>query len=197
MTKNYSTENSATRPLSYPENFSVPEICWITEIFLYELFRYCETTDFWRKIVILPSSSCPYLIRKKKFDTGNFLELGSTEGFGTFLRTVSVMWDKTMSTENLGTPHLALLSPIFEIFGQQRFSENQKGSPTKIFGTVRQQSFDMEFFYSLAPSLLPSLPSSYPKKGSTPEFFWRTAQKGFFTKCFRTVRQEKFDAISW
>ena len=49
------TENRDSRPFSYPEHFSIPEILWNTEGFLDEIFRYCETTNFLSKKVIFPS----------------------------------------------------------------------------------------------------------------------------------------------
>ena len=36
-----------------PNIFSIPDFFWNTERFLYEFFRYCETKNFQRKIVIL------------------------------------------------------------------------------------------------------------------------------------------------
>ena len=36
-------------PPSYPWNFSIREIFWNTEGFLYEMFRYCETQKFSRE----------------------------------------------------------------------------------------------------------------------------------------------------
>ena len=46
------TENRDTRRLSYPQQFSIPEIFWNTEGFLFEVFRHYETKIFQRKIVI-------------------------------------------------------------------------------------------------------------------------------------------------
>ena len=46
------TENRDTRPLSYPSHFSIPEIFWNTEGFLYEYFRHCEAKIFQQKVVI-------------------------------------------------------------------------------------------------------------------------------------------------
>ena len=61
--KQFSTENRDTPCLpspspspSYPYNFSITEIFWTTEAFPYEVFRYYETTNFRRKILILPPS---------------------------------------------------------------------------------------------------------------------------------------------
>ena len=46
------SENCDTRRLSYPQPFSIPEIFWNTEGFLFEVFRHYETKSFQRKIVI-------------------------------------------------------------------------------------------------------------------------------------------------
>ena len=51
--KKFSTEKRDT-PLSHAKNFSVPEIFWYTEVFPNEIFRYCETKNFERKVVIPP-----------------------------------------------------------------------------------------------------------------------------------------------
>ena len=42
----------------------ISEIFWNIDEFRYELFRYCETTIFWRKNVILLPSVLPLLIHK-------------------------------------------------------------------------------------------------------------------------------------
>ena len=66
------------------------------------------------------------------------------------------------------------------IFRYQNFSGTQKGSPTKFFGTVRQQIFYRKSWY--APS--------YPYFFSIPENFRKT--EGFLSKAFRfgPVRQK-------
>ena len=50
--KTFLTENRDTRRLSYPQHFSISEIFWNTEGFLFEVFRHYETKIFQRKIVI-------------------------------------------------------------------------------------------------------------------------------------------------
>ena len=41
------------------------------------------------------------------------------------------------------------------------------------------------------------LPPSYPLTFSLPDFFWNTAEKGYSTKYFGTVRKNFFDGKSW
>ena len=41
------------------------------------------------------------------------------------------------------------LSFIYKIFWYQKFSETEKGSPTKFFGTIRQKKFDEKWWYPL------------------------------------------------
>ena len=54
------------------------------------------------------------------------------------LRSFSVLWDKKIPIENRDKP------PFFlrRLFWYLRLSETQKGSPTNIFGTGRQNNFD-------------------------------------------------------
>ena len=47
------TEKRET-PLIFHNFFSVLEIFWNTKAFPHEIFRYCDTKDFPRKIVKLP-----------------------------------------------------------------------------------------------------------------------------------------------
>ena len=68
-----------------------------------------------------------------------------------------------------------------------------KVSPTKFFGTVRQNIFDWKSWYSLLPSPPPLIHNFY----SIPDFFWYTDQKGSPTKFFSTETKKKFDTKSW
>ena len=77
-------------------------------------------------------------------------------------RKVSVRWEKRLSTGNGDTLSLSLsrslsfslslsLSLFFfihEIFRVQKNSETQKGSPSKKFGTVRQNISDRKSWYT-------------------------------------------------
>ena len=94
-------------------------------------FRHCETKSFRRNILIPP------LLSMNFFATGNFLKHRS-EGF---LYEIFRHCETKYSTENRDTPLLPL---IHEYFRYQKFCETKKGSPTKFFGTVRQQIFCRE-----------------------------------------------------
>ena len=72
------------------------------EEFLYEMFRYCETKNFRQKIVILPFSSPSSLLSINFFDTRNFVK-DTRVALGSF----SVLWDKTILTENRDTRPLS------------------------------------------------------------------------------------------
>ncbi len=77
--KKFSTENLDTpsSPLLSIHFFATGNFLKHTaEGFLYEMFRYCKTKNFRRKILILP----PPLLSIHFFATGNFLK-HSTEGF--------------------------------------------------------------------------------------------------------------------
>ena len=55
---NITTETSDTPP-SYASQISIPELFWNQQVLLYELFWYCETKHFRRKIVIPAPSLIP------------------------------------------------------------------------------------------------------------------------------------------
>ena len=74
---------------------------------------------------------------------------------------------------------------IHKIFRYQKFCKTQKGSPTKFFGTVRQQIFYRKSWYSHLRHKI----FRYPKLSET--------QKDSSTKLFGTVRQNNFDGRSW
>ena len=94
--KKFSTENLDTpSPALLSINFSIPETFWNTEGFLYEMIRYCETKQFWRKIVI----PAPWLILNMfRYHVTTVLKHWRVP-----LRNVSVLWDKTISMENRDT----------------------------------------------------------------------------------------------
>ena len=79
---------------------------------------------------------------------------------------------------------------IHKIFRYQEVSETQKGSPTKFFGTVRQQISDGKLWHSL-----PSSPILSMKFFDTRNFLKHSSIS--LTKFFGTVRQKKFDRKSW
>ena len=61
------------------------------------------------------------------------------------LRNFSALWDKKLLTKNRDTPPSPL---IHKFFRYQKICETPKGSPTKIFGTVREQIFYRKSWYS-------------------------------------------------
>ena len=81
--------------------------------------------------MILP----PSFVGIKNFNTRNFLKDSRVH-----LRTDSVLWDKTILTDNRET-HSSLIPNTFRY---PKPFETQKGSSTKWFGTVRQNNFDGE-----------------------------------------------------
>ena len=74
---------------------------------------------------------------------------------------------------------------IHKFFRYQKFCETKKGSPTKFFGTVRQQIFYRKSWYS---------PLSH-KVFRHPKF--SETQTGSSTKFFGTVRQKIFNGKLW
>ena len=75
----------------------------------------------------------PSFVGIKYFNTRNFLKHSRVH-----LRTDSVLWDKTILTENRET-HPSLIPNIFRY---PKPFETQKGSSTKRFGTVIENNFD-------------------------------------------------------
>ena len=161
---------SFAHPPSYPKNSSIPETLWNTERFLYEIIRYCETKQFWRKVVV-PLKPLTFL------DTRNFLKFGRVS-----LRTFPVVWDNTVSTTNRDPPHLSM-----KYFQTRKFLKHRKLPPPKL-SRVFSQKFSMEFLI---------LPTFYPETFSLPDFFWNTAQKDSPKKDIGTVRQKFFGGKSW
>ena len=147
------------------------------------LYLHFLTQLLWRKIVIPPPLCMKSFVtriflkpgrvllrnfwhRDKKFSTENrdtpspppqdpwtfsLLEiswntawkLSSAKCFGT-----------ASETKNFRQKIVLLPSLIYKFFRYRNFSETQKCSPTNFFGTVRQQLFDGQSWYSLPPPLL-------------------------------------------
>ena len=112
-------------------------------------FFATETKNFRWKIAILPS-----FLSINFFATGNVLK-HSTEGFlyemFRYCGTKKI-WRKIVILPPSSSPL------IHKIFRFQKFSETQKGSPTKFFGTVRRQILDGKSWYSPPPPPPPSYP---------------------------------------
>ena len=98
------------------------------------------------------------------------------------LRNFSELWDNKFSTKNRDTRSPFI---IHKIFRQQKFYETQKCSPTKFFGTVRQQILEWRSWYS-----------PLRHKIRRHQIFCE-AQKFSPTKFLGTVRQRIFEWRSW
>ena len=97
----------------------------------YETFRLCETKQFRRKIVI----PAPLLLLTC-FDTKNFLKLRRVP-----LPNASVLWDKTILTENPDT------HPLFiqKFFHYRKFSVTQHRSvPQRNFSILWDKKYSTE-----------------------------------------------------
>ena len=88
--KKFLTENLDTPPPArLCINFFATEnfLKQSTDGFLSEIFRHCETTNFWRKIVIPAPSLIPNIFRYQKHRR-------------VTRRNFSALWDKKFSTDN-------------------------------------------------------------------------------------------------
>ena len=91
--KKISTENRDNPPPpSYPQNFSIPENFRNTKAFFNEMFPYCETKQFRRKIVMLAASLILKIFRPLNFSEPQQRRVPLWNG--------SVLWEKTISIEN-------------------------------------------------------------------------------------------------
>ena len=109
---------------SYAKNVSIPEIFWNKGGFPYEIFQLCETKTLTKSRDTPPSS----LIRKI-FDTRIFLKH----------RRVPPRKLWALRDEKLLAQKDNILFLCVEFFGNRFFSEKHKGSPAKVFETVRQK----------------------------------------------------------
>ena len=105
------------------------EFFWTTQRIPYEVFWYCKTNNF-RQKNMMSSYAWTYSIPELFWNTEQF----PYEFFGTVRK--SFPWKLMILTRFL-LPILPLL-PI-KIFRHLKFTEAQKCSPTKFFGTVRQK----------------------------------------------------------
>ena len=125
------TENRDAHPVSYPKkHFSISKSFWGTIGFLYEMFRYCETSA--ERINFSGESwyTSPSYARKISI----LKILWNTKGFPYEMRQYCE--PETLTRILMPTPFLVL-----NVFRYRKFSETQKGSLTKSFGTVKQNSF--------------------------------------------------------
>ena len=109
---------------SYAKNVSIPEIFWNKGGFPYEIFQYCETKTLTKSRDTPPSS-----LIQKIFDTRIFLKHRRVPP-----RKLWALRDKKLLAQKDNILFLCV-----EFFGNRFFSEKHKGSPAKVFGTVRQK----------------------------------------------------------
>ena len=128
--KNVLTENRETASL-HPH---------IDKSFGYKKFcktQKCSPTKFlvlWDNKYPLQNRDIPFL-DINNFDARNYWLLGVPH------RILTARRDKKKFVENRDLHSLPLPQIIHEVFRYQNFSETEKCSPTKFFGTVRQQIF--------------------------------------------------------
>ena len=198
------TETFENRHASYYAwNFSVPDVFWNTEGFPTNFFRQSETKTFrqkrdasshewyfwYQKISETQkgwSTNFFVPLREKLFDAKSWYSpimqvFFDTPFFDTLKgspQSVSVIWDKVFSPENLNT--LPLIHNLFSIPENIWYTE---GFPYKFFrfGRLRRKIFDK----TVVPPPLPM----------NENFWYQTffeAQKGFLTKFFGNLRQKIF-----
>ena len=119
------------RIVSYPKKqISISKSFWSTIGFLYEMFRYCETSAERRNFSGESWYTWPSYARKISI----LKILWNTKGFPYEMRQYCE--PKTLTRILMPTPFLVL-----NVFRYRKFSETQKCSLTKSFGTVKQNSF--------------------------------------------------------
>ena len=115
--------------------------------FLYKNFRHFETKIFRRKFLILP---LPPSLSINFFTSEKVLKHSTEWLLYEMLRsceTKQFRWKIVILTPSL----------IVYSFRYQKFSETQKVSSTKVFGTLRQKFFDGKSWYSRSPFLIHKL----------------------------------------
>ena len=145
----------------------------------YKIFRHCETKNFRRNILILPPPLIYKIFCYRKFSETQYRRVP--------LRNVSVLSDNKFSIENRDILLLGI-----KCFVNRNFLKHRRVPLRKFLVLLDENFFDGKSWYSLP---LPS--PSHTLTSLIPEVFWITAQKGSFTKCFGTVRQNNFDGESW
>ena len=124
------TENRDAHPVSYPrKHFSISKTFWSTIGFLYEMFRYRETSAERRNFSGESWHTSPSYARKISISKN----CRNTKGFPYEMRQYCE--PKTLTRILMPTPFLVL-----NVFRNRKFSETQKGSLTISFGTVKQNS---------------------------------------------------------
>ena len=102
------TENRDAHPVSYPEHFSVPKIFWSTIGFLYEKFRYCETSAERKNFSGESWHTSPSYARKISISK----TFWNTEGF---LYEMFRYWETNNFEAQLWCPHPSFLQHFFHL----------------------------------------------------------------------------------
>ena len=105
----------------YPWQFSIPEFFWNTEGFLEKTFGQCETKIFRGEELIPPPPLIHKLFRQRNFS--------GTQHRRVPLRNVTLLSDKTISTENRDTR----TSLILYMFRYQTIFWNHEGFLYEMF----------------------------------------------------------------
>ena len=121
-------------PPPFAWNFAIPEFFPNTEVFSYEFYRLCGTTNFQRSLVVSPSYAYTFAIHELFWNT----ELFPSEN-------IRYCVTKNFSTEKCDTPSLSL-SDSYK-FSIPKFLWNNEGMLTKLFGTVGPKNFDGKTWY--------------------------------------------------
>ena len=106
---------------------------WNIEKFLYERIRYCETKQFWRKVLVPGPSNTSNIFGYQKV----------SETRKSFPTNFSVVWDNTFSTTNRDPPPLST-----KYFHTRKFLKHRKVPSAKVSGVFRQKIIDGKFWYS-------------------------------------------------
>ena len=136
------------------------------------MIRYCETKQFWRKIVIPGPSLNP-----NNFDTRNFLKHRRVPR-----QNFSVLWDKNFrrKMENLNVPP----PPLIQSFSIPEINATVKDSPTEI-SALLDKKFSTVNLDTPPP---PVLSINFFPTGN----FLKHSTEGFTYKIFRHCEKKNF-----
>ena len=117
--------------------FSIPHMFLSTEEFLYGVFWSCETQSFWREVVKIHP-----LYLHKIFRYPNFPEIRKVS-----LRTLLLLWGRTIATKNRDTRSL-----ISIISWYQKFCEEKEEFPYEVLRACETKSISREVVIIQPPS---------------------------------------------
>ena len=162
--KKFRQNRDAPSP-SYAWKFSMKEFFWNTKVFSNKIFRYSETKQFRRKIVIpvlcIKCFNTPIFLTHwrevheyfRHCETKNFRRkiviMHKIFRYPKYSETLkgcppnfSALWDQNFPTGKRDTPVF-----IHKTFWNRKFSQKHWDSLTKGFETVRQKKFDGKMWY--------------------------------------------------